>query len=102
MAYPVRISNRALRDLEQIYESIQVDSSDHAFAWFNELSDAIYSLETHPKRGTVTPESKAHRQILHGKKPHLYRVIYVIEKDAVHLVHIRHGARDAFTPDEVT
>jgi toxin ParE1/3/4 len=101
MAFPVRISARALRDLEQIYESVHADSSRRAFAWFNALSEAIYSLELSPDRGSVTPESKVHRQLLHGKKPHLYRIIYCVEKGVVQIVHIRHGARDAFTPDEV-
>ncbi len=102
MAYLVRISTRALRDLEEIYESIHAESSKQAFAWFNALSAALYSLDQHPNRGAVTPESTAHRQTFHGKKPHLYRVIdQVNERDqSVGIVHIRHGARDAFGMDE--
>jgi len=102
MAYLVRISTRALRDLAEIYESIHAESSTQAFAWFNALSAAINGLDQHPKRGAVTPESTAHRQVLHGKKPHLYRVIYQVNEGdrSVGIVHIRHGARDAFDMDE--
>lgn len=96
--------DRALRDLESIYHSIHADSSDTALAWFNRLSEAIYSLEDSPDRGPVTPESKTHRQILYGRKPHVYRIIYQVERrtNAVNIVHIRHGAMDKFRPGELT
>ncbi len=103
MAYLVRISARALRDLEEIYESIHAESSNQAFAWFNALSEAIESLETNPNRGTSTPESKRHRQILHGTKPHVYRVIYEVNNRThfVSVVHIRHGAMDSFASVDI-
>jgi plasmid stabilization system protein ParE len=103
MAYLVRISTRAFRDLEEIYESIHAESSTHAFAWFNALSEAIYSLEKNPNRGAETPESNVHRQILHGRKPHCYRIIYQVDErgKSVGVVHIRHGAMDAFAPADI-
>jgi plasmid stabilization system protein ParE len=38
MPYLVRLTGRAARDLEAIYEFIEADASEHAFAWFDELS----------------------------------------------------------------
>ena len=35
MEYHVRLTNRALRDLENIYDYIQAESSITAHAWFN-------------------------------------------------------------------
>ncbi len=39
------------------------------------------------------------RHLLFGKKPHMYRVIFriVLRTKTVHVIHIRHGAMDAFT-----
>jgi plasmid stabilization system protein ParE len=96
MAYLVRLPSRALRDPEAIYESIHAESSTLAFAWFNALSEAIYSLEKSPNRGAATPENESYRQIFHGR----YRIIYKVDErgKSVGIVHIRHGAMDAFEP----
>lgn len=95
MQYLVSLTDRALRDMELINEFVQADSSERAFAWFNDLAEAIYSLERYPGRGAVTPESKKLRHLLFGKKPTTYRIIYTVDKRhaAVSILHIRHGAR---------
>ena len=95
MPYLVSLTDRALRDMELIYEFVQADSSERAFAWFNDLAETIYSLERYPERGAVTPESKKLRHLLFGKKPTTYRIIYAVGKRraAVSILHIRHGAR---------
>jgi toxin ParE1/3/4 len=98
MPYRVRLTGRSLRDLEAIYEFIEASTSKRALAWFNDLAEAIYSLERLAERGAVVPESKRLRQLLFGKKPDTYRIIYTVDKRsrAVNVLHIRHGARDAF------
>lgn len=98
MPYRVRLTSRAERDLEAIYEFIQAPTFENAFAWFNELAEAIYSLERFPERGTITTENRSTRQLLFGRKPGVYRIIYAMDKRnrAVNVLHIRHGARDAF------
>jgi toxin ParE1/3/4 len=98
MPYLVRLTDRALRDLEAIYEFIEAITSERTIAWFNELVETIYSLERLAKRGAVVPENKKLRQLLFGKKPDTYRIIYRVQKHnrVVNVLHIRHGARDAF------
>ncbi|MFI5096914.1 MAG: type II toxin-antitoxin system RelE/ParE family toxin [Candidatus Acidiferrales bacterium] len=97
MAYLVRLTDRALRDMEAIYEFIKADESEGASAWFHELADAIYSLERFPERGTPVPESRKLRQLLFGKKPNIYRIIFAVDKRnrSANVLHIRHGARNA-------
>jgi toxin ParE1/3/4 len=94
MPYLVRLTDRALRDLEALYEYIEADSSESAFTWFNGLAEAIYSLERFPERGTIIPEDKKLRHLL--QKPNTYRVIYALDKrkNVVNILHIRHGARE--------
>ncbi|PYU42032.1 MAG: hypothetical protein DMG53_20530 [Acidobacteria bacterium] len=53
MPYLVRLADRALRDIEAIYEFIQADASERAAAWFNGFAEEIYSLERFPERGAV-------------------------------------------------
>jgi toxin ParE1/3/4 len=95
MEFLVELTSRAERDLAAIYEYIHAESSDQAFRWFNGLEDTIYSLSSQPERGVCTRENATLRQILYGRKPHVYRVIYRIVRrtGTVQVLHIRHGAR---------
>jgi hypothetical protein len=67
-----------LRDLEAFYEFIEVVTSDRASARFNDLAEAIYSLERLPMRGAVTPENSKLPQLLFAKKPDTGRIIYTL------------------------
>lgn len=100
MEFRVELTARAGRDLRLIYRHIHADSSVQAFAWFNGLEARVYSLDEYPNRGAITPESKKLRHRLYGNKPHIYRITYSVDQRAkkVRVLHIRHGARDAFTP----
>ena len=95
MPYLVRVTDRALRDMGAIYEFIEADASEKAFAWFNALVGTVSRLERFPERGAVVPESKKLRQLFFGTKPSVYRVIYAVDKRnrVVNVLHIRHGAR---------
>lgn len=87
--------------MEAIYEFIEADASERAFAWFDDLVKAIYSLERFPERGTAVPECKKFRHLLFGKKPNTYRIIYAVDKrnGVVSILHIRHGARAAISAE---
>jgi toxin ParE1/3/4 len=102
MPYLVRLADRALRDMEAIYEFIDAEASETAFAWFNDLAREIYSLERFPERGTVIRESKKLRHLLFGKKPSTYRIIYALDKRKrlVSVLHIRHSARAPLSAKE--
>lgn len=103
MAYHVEIMPRASQDLRDIYRRIHADDSPQALAWFNGLEAMVYSLDKHPRRGVVTPESDKLRHLLYGTKPHVYRIIYAIDdrKRKVSVLHIRHGARENLAPKEI-
>lgn len=104
MAYVVKISSRAQRDLAQIYRRIDADDSDAALKWYRGLRQAILRLAEQPNRCPVTPENDKLRQLLYGHKPHIYRAIFRVaeKKKEVDVLHIRHGARGGFRqPDSV-
>jgi toxin ParE1/3/4 len=103
MAYLVKVTARAERDLAGIYEEINAECSDAALKWYRAFKEAILSLEHHPNRCPLTPESDKFRHLLYGNKPHIYRAIYrVIEaRKEVEVLHIRHGARRRFRRPEI-
>jgi len=93
--YRVNLTNRAGRDLERLYDSIDAATSQTAFEWLKTLVDTIYSVDQLPERGTVNPSNKAQRQLFFGEKPHIYKIVYNVDKQrrVVTVLHIRHGAR---------
>jgi plasmid stabilization system protein ParE len=103
MAYLVKITSRAERDLTHPYVKINAEHSDAAFKWYRGLKQAILSLEAKPNRCPITRKRDKLRHLLFGRKPHIYRVIYrVLEpQKQVEVLHIRHAARRKFKPSDL-
>jgi plasmid stabilization system protein ParE len=95
MAYLVNITSRAERDLAELYSQINAESSDAALKWYRGLKDEILSLEEYPLRCPVLGAKGKLRQLLYGRKPHIYLVIYHVlqRQKRVEVLHIRYGAR---------
>ncbi len=92
MTYRVELTRRAERDLRRLYQVINARHSGEARDWFNGLERLIATLDQFSERGGVTPEDPRLRQVLHGRRPHAYRLIYAIDtaQRMVRVVHIRH------------
>lgn len=99
MIFRVEVTERAIRDLRHLYGAIAARHVPAAARWFNGLEARIASLAHHPGRGLPVPEDASLRQLLYGRRPNVYRVIYHMDESRriVHVLHIRHGARDAIT-----
>ena len=99
MAYLVSLTERVLRELDEIYATINAAESAGAARWFTRLEDTIMLLARAPRMGKVTRQDKTVREIVYGNKPHLYRVLYEVDDEArqVHVLSIWHGKRQ--TPD---
>jgi plasmid stabilization system protein ParE len=69
VAYLVEITARAGRDLAQLYEEINAESSQAALKWYRGLKDAILSLEVYPRRCPPTPEDANLWHLLYSRKP---------------------------------
>ncbi len=100
MTYIVELADRAERDLATLFAEKNAVESVGAARWFNALEQAVYSLQTYPRRCPLAPESRKAgrplRHLLFGKKPHVYRVIYAIDDQnkRVRVLTIRHGAME--------
>ena len=105
MKYRVIIEARAMEDLESIVEWIAQDSEVAARHWYGSVTDAIESLEEFPARCPMAPESsfvrREIRQLLHGASRKAYRILFTICEDAVHVLHVRHWARNWMGPEEL-
>jgi plasmid stabilization system protein ParE len=98
MAFRVEASAEAERDAEEILEwLLSQHAGDTGARWFLAMEQAIESLATFPERCPLAPENTRFpfevRQLLYGRKPHVYRILFTIKGDTVHILHIRHGRR---------
>jgi toxin ParE1/3/4 len=102
MPYLVRTQPRAERDMEAIFLYIRGLTSPLATKWFNGLVESIEGLAEHPQRHPATPEDPGLRHLLHGNKPHIYRIIYSVDTASrqVNILHVRHHARESFNPSK--
>jgi plasmid stabilization system protein ParE len=98
MAFRVEYTDQAQGDLNGILEwLLEQDAGEPGLRWFFRLEDAIGSFADFPNRHPLAPESKEFpfevRQLVHGRKPHQYRVLYTFDGETVAVLHVRHGRR---------
>ena len=95
MSYQILIQPTAFQEIETSYRWMCNNlSADLANSWYYELQDAIASLQTFPKRCPIAPEAsivgREIRQLLIGKRKK-YRVLFVVEKEVIAILHVRHS-----------
>jgi plasmid stabilization system protein ParE len=97
MAFEVRVSAAADAEADAIYEWLAQRAPQGAVRWYNGLLDAIESLADFPRRCSLAPEDEHFdeeiRQLLYGKRRNVYRVLFTIRGNTVHVLHIRHASR---------
>jgi len=98
MAFRVELTAEALEDADSILAWLMSQhAGDAGLRWFSAMDDAIASLATFPERCPLAPEDRYFpfevRQLIYGKKPHFYRILFTIIGDVVFVLHVRHGRR---------
>ncbi len=106
MVFQVSLSPSAIADAESAYLWYKQQNQALADAWFNELTEAINSLENFPARCPVAAESKdldrEVRQLIYRKsKGSSYRILFGISDSEVYVYRIRHTAQEYLTTEEL-
>src|SRR5215470_8396514 len=95
--WKVRVGLPAQHDIAEAHRWLAERDVKAADRWFNDLYDTIGSLELFPERCPLAPESKFFdheiREIFHGRRQHKYRILFTVAAQEVHILHIRHSAR---------
>jgi plasmid stabilization system protein ParE len=106
MTYAVVIQPRANAEAEEAYQWIAEQSPERAANWFNGLREAIDSLKTFPHRCSLARENDAFpeevRHLLYGRRRGIYRIVFIIRGETVHIISIRHGAREPLGAEDVS
>jgi plasmid stabilization system protein ParE len=97
--YRVVVTARANADAVAAFRWKSEQSAQAAARWYASLEKAVAKLSKLPERHPIAEEESERlgitlRQMIHGKKPGTYRILFSIEGDAVILHYIRHSARD--------
>lgn len=98
MDFRVELSDQAQRDITAIHDWLRSQQAgDAGERWFVALRGAIASLANLTSRCPLAPERRDSpvevRQLLYGRRPHVYRILFAIEGDVVQVLHIRHARR---------
>jgi len=105
MAHSVFITARALEEIDQALDWLARQSETAARRWHERLMEAVRSLEHQPERCEIAPEGDWFgadiRQLLFGRRSGVYRILFVIRKNKVYILRVRHSAQALLEPGEL-
>ena len=105
MNYDIEISDRAYADLEQQIDFLSRKSRLSAKRWYQRLRTTLLTLRRFPARCPVAPESDdcdgIVRHLFHGKRPHIYRILFDVRGKTVYILRIIHGKQARLKREEV-
>lgn len=106
MTYRVRVSDKALADIESVLLWFQEQSASAAGQrWFNALWKTLDTLEARPERCSLADESNEIgieiRELLFGRKRGQYRILFQVDGKTVQILRIWHSARDRLTVSDL-
>lgn len=104
MGFQVKLAARAEADIDSALASLMKYSPRSAANWHAKLLAQIETLEKDPNRCALAEEANRLglelRELLFGKKPHVYRILFVVDDTTVQVLHVRHAARDWLTAEQ--
>src|SRR4051794_26897105 len=105
MKFRAHFTETASADAEAAYDWIAERAPRAAVKWFNGLVDVVESLEAFPARCGIAREAQKAgemiRQLLYGRRPHVYRILFIIRRQDVYVLHVRHAARQTMSPSDI-
>ena len=106
MRYQVRLTNQAEADVESVLRWFASQRAMSAGAtWLSALMARLDTLETNPDGCRIADESddigSEIRELLFGKRRGMYRLLFRIDLQTVHILRIWHTARDTPTRDDL-
>jgi len=100
MSYRIIIEDQAYSEMDEAYQWMAQYSPETAMLWYFDITAKIESLKKFPLRCSLAPENQFFpheiRQLLVGK----YRILFTVRDEFVHVLHVRHEARDVVHPED--
>lgn len=103
MQFQVIITPSAKADIFEINTWFLENYPDLAEGWLWGISQSVTSLSKFPERCPVSAESEAFdvvvHQLIYGKKPHTYRILYSVQDNKVYILRVR-STKQQYLSDE--
>lgn len=95
MRYQVLLHRLAREDLDRAYLHVARHAPETAARWVSRFEQSLISLEYHPRRCSIARErgksAEDLREFHFGKRPNVFRVVFCIEGEDVHVLRILRG-----------
>ena len=103
MNYRVVFTARARADVVEQFHCLLDRSPAAAARWYTGIEKAIAKLSTLPERHPIAQDETQQlgvtlHQMLYGRRPSVFRILFSIEGDTVTLHYVRHSARGPIEP----
>lgn len=101
MKYRVVIEEQAAADITEYGLWIaEQGSPQNAARWVDSIEKEILTLAAMPQRCPLAPEAAAFDLAVRQLQFKSHRILFVVRRTAVHVLHVRHGARLPMRIDE--
>lgn len=105
MTYRVVLQRLAVADLQDYYDYAARHSPVDADRWLDRFHCALKTLEERPERCSLAREhSKVGvelREFLFGKRPYVFRVLFLTQDDQVRILRIRRAQRRSLSAGDL-
>jgi plasmid stabilization system protein ParE len=105
MAFGVKLLQFAVSDLNEAYLWVAARAPMTAVRWLERFQTSIESLAVNPERCQVARENRGCRfevrELLFGKRPHVFRVLFTIREDDVRVLRIRRAQRRSLKASDI-
>jgi plasmid stabilization system protein ParE len=103
MTYRIVVEATAEREIRAIVRWKTENASPTVAArWYNGLLKKVASLRTQPTRCPIAPENDKFpieiRELLHGRRRNVFRIIFTIRDDTVSILFVHHSAQQELEP----
>lgn len=94
--YKVQITDKALADMEEIYNyiAIQLQAPENAIGQYNRIAKAIEELKMFPEKVRLMESEQERAMRLRQLVVDNYSVFYVIENESVIVMRVLYSASD--------
>jgi plasmid stabilization system protein ParE len=103
--HTIHIFPRAMADVRAAVAWRSQRAPAHAARWHAGLLAAIRSLANGPERCPLADEAAdlglELRELLYGRRRNVYRILFLIDRQTVNILRVRHAARDRLAPGDV-
>lgn len=105
MSFRILVQKHAWNDLQSAYGLACSRAPVQALKWLERFERALQTLDQRPERCALAREHRKIglelREFLFGKRPYVFRVLFIIDGDAVRILRIRRAQRRYLSAKEL-